>query len=113
MKRRPPRSTRTDTLLPCTTLFRSLRRRRRRCRAAFPPVLRDSRRPRARDRAALLFRELARRTHRRRHPPGGPAQPAPPRPRFLRGKPPVRDRLAHDVGYSYPRTGRRERKIVV
>src|SRR3546814_16297664 len=27
MKRRPPRSTRTDTLLPYTTLFRSRRRR--------------------------------------------------------------------------------------
>src|SRR3546814_9158273 len=27
MKRRPPRSTRTDTLFPYTTLFRSLRRR--------------------------------------------------------------------------------------
>src|SRR3546814_19954577 len=25
--RRPPRSTRTDTLFPCTTLFRSVRRR--------------------------------------------------------------------------------------
>src|SRR3546814_8195635 len=28
MRRRPPRSTRTDTLLPYTTLFRSLRRAR-------------------------------------------------------------------------------------
>src|SRR3546814_1900186 len=27
MTRRPPRSTRTDTLFPCTTLFRSLRQR--------------------------------------------------------------------------------------
>src|SRR3546814_14702660 len=27
MRRRPPRSTRTDTLFPYTTLFRSLRRR--------------------------------------------------------------------------------------
>src|SRR3546814_4548979 len=38
MIRRPPRSTRTDTLFPYTTLFRSLQRRRgavvcRRCRA--------------------------------------------------------------------------------
>src|SRR3546814_10786413 len=33
MIRRPPRSTRTDTLFPYTTLFRSLRRlRRRECR---------------------------------------------------------------------------------
>src|SRR3546814_3658861 len=31
MIRRPPRSTRTDTLFPYTTLFRSLRRDRRRC----------------------------------------------------------------------------------
>src|SRR3546814_16439319 len=30
MIRRPPRSTRTDTLFPYTTLFRSLRRRQRR-----------------------------------------------------------------------------------
>src|SRR3546814_2392591 len=29
MIRRPPRSTRTDTLFPYTTLFRSIRRRRR------------------------------------------------------------------------------------
>src|SRR3546814_13779798 len=34
MKRRPPRSTRTDTLFPYTTLFRSPRRRRQQ----FPPV---------------------------------------------------------------------------
>src|SRR3546814_5807878 len=33
MIRRPPRSTRTDTLLPYTTLFRSRDRRRRECRA--------------------------------------------------------------------------------
>src|SRR3546814_2064130 len=32
MLRRPPRSTRTDTLFPYTTLFRSPRRRRRRSR---------------------------------------------------------------------------------
>src|SRR3546814_7501865 len=29
MIRRPPRSTRTDTLFPCTTLFRSLTRKRK------------------------------------------------------------------------------------
>src|SRR3546814_14319798 len=34
MKRRPPRSTRTDTLFPYTTLFRSDRPRARRHRAA-------------------------------------------------------------------------------
>src|SRR3546814_5842567 len=34
MIRRPPRSTRTDTLFPYTTLFRSLRRRRSRSSAA-------------------------------------------------------------------------------
>src|SRR3546814_3277089 len=33
MHRRPPRSTRTDTLFPYTTLFRSLRAERRRRRA--------------------------------------------------------------------------------
>src|SRR3546814_5763431 len=31
MIRRPPRSTRTDTLFPYTTLFRSVRRHRSRC----------------------------------------------------------------------------------
>src|SRR3546814_2372577 len=37
MKRRPPRSTRTDTLFPYTTLFRSVSRRdSRREGAAFP-----------------------------------------------------------------------------
>src|SRR3546814_11628366 len=34
MIRRPPRSTRTDTLFPYTTLFRSLRHQRRAPRAA-------------------------------------------------------------------------------
>src|SRR3546814_8190192 len=34
MIRRPPRSTRTDTLVPYTTLFRSHGRARRRCRRA-------------------------------------------------------------------------------
>src|SRR3546814_17035842 len=34
MKRRPPRSTRTDTLFPYTTLFRSVPRRRGICRRA-------------------------------------------------------------------------------
>src|SRR3546814_12224457 len=39
MIRRPPRSTRTDTLFPYTTLFRSYGRRRhaRRAHAATPP----------------------------------------------------------------------------
>src|SRR3546814_9826118 len=41
MIRRPPRSTRTDTLFPYTTLFRSLRRANR--RDASPPMNRFSR----------------------------------------------------------------------
>src|SRR3546814_3057842 len=36
MIRRPPRSTRTDTLFPYTTLFRSVPRRRSRCRDCQP-----------------------------------------------------------------------------
>src|SRR3546814_8244293 len=36
MMRRPPRSTRTDTLFPYTTLFRSLPRRRNRWIQNFP-----------------------------------------------------------------------------
>src|SRR3546814_8228968 len=38
MIRRPPRSTRTDTLFPYTTLFRSLRRAKRTARAAHRPA---------------------------------------------------------------------------
>src|SRR3546814_10821788 len=41
MIRRPPRSTRTDTLFPYTTLFRSPASKRRRCRAP-PPTTRQS-----------------------------------------------------------------------
>src|SRR3546814_16046898 len=41
MIRRPPRSTRTDTLFPYTTLFRS----RRRPRPVPPPAIRTRRRP--------------------------------------------------------------------
>src|SRR3546814_8366850 len=37
MIRRPPRSTRTDTLFPYTTLFRSLCRGRQGCRPAVDP----------------------------------------------------------------------------
>src|SRR3546814_19083988 len=46
MIRRPPRSTRTDTLFPYTTLFRSRDRRRRRRHAAVVDAARDRRRPR-------------------------------------------------------------------
>src|SRR3546814_10544809 len=38
MIRRPPRSTRTDTLVPYTTLFRSIdRQRHRQCQSVFHP----------------------------------------------------------------------------
>src|SRR3546814_6195236 len=38
MIRRPPRSTRTDTLFPYTTLFRSAQCRSRKCRAVRPGI---------------------------------------------------------------------------
>src|SRR3546814_5693095 len=50
MIRRPPRSTRTDTLFPYTTLFRSARARRRRAvrgRGRHPRVSDGARRPAA------------------------------------------------------------------
>src|SRR3546814_7356441 len=66
MIRRPPRSTRTDTLFPYTTLFRSrpLRRRWRRAGrrggartgAQYPPPPRAARRRRRRPRAVQGFR---------------------------------------------------------
>src|SRR3546814_1256223 len=49
MRRRPPRSTRTDTLFPYTTLFRSRRlertaaQERRKPRALLPPLRRQGR----------------------------------------------------------------------
>src|SRR3546814_895040 len=69
MIRRPPRSTRTDTLFPYTTLFRSARRVRRRCRHIDRAQGRASGREcaqslRARHRHALLGR-----WHRRCPPP--------------------------------------------
>src|SRR3546814_4897514 len=45
MIRRPPRSTRTDTLFPYTTLFRSGARNPPRCPAPHPPAARAARRP--------------------------------------------------------------------
>src|SRR3546814_2278757 len=48
MSRRPPRSTRTDTLFPYTTLFRS---------ALFAPIARDRRREAAPDRARAVGRD--------------------------------------------------------
>src|SRR3546814_18053112 len=82
--RRPPRSTRTDTLFPYTTLFRSPRPlrprdgpRHSRCRAALPrrlrhrrAALRDTDRLLARGRARLLARLLGQ-PH--AAPPEGPA----------------------------------------
>src|SRR3546814_4699763 len=46
MKRRPPRSTRTDTLFPYTTLFRSVRRRPNSMRTRGPCRRGDRLRPR-------------------------------------------------------------------
>src|SRR3546814_7183408 len=58
MTRRPPRSTRTDTLFPYTTLFRSLRRLER---IIHPRVYRAERRFIARavrDREAMVVRDV-------------------------------------------------------
>src|SRR3546814_11786047 len=76
MLRRPPRSTRTDTLFPYTTLFRSVRRRRRgvvpyrayvlRRRAAHRRASDDP--SRRREGQARRARQIAPRTARRLHP---------------------------------------------
>src|SRR3546814_2746399 len=50
MIRRPPRSTRTDTLFPYTTLFRSLRAARDRRSTAAPPAPPATRRTASRSR---------------------------------------------------------------
>src|SRR3546814_16975335 len=82
MLRRPPRSTRTDTLFPYTTLFRSRRWRgsgiRRSCPAPVPPA--------PRSRAAARGARPGPQPARRRGSPG-----LPPRcPRPSRAAPPVR-----------------------
>src|SRR3546814_13709441 len=82
MIRRPPRSTRTDTLFPYTTLFRSQRLQGRpRGRPALPgtarrPVSRHRRRPRrpAGDRVRGLRRARDLRGRRRRPDPPPPRQ---------------------------------------
>src|SRR3546814_1504986 len=57
MIRRPPRSTRTDTLFPYTTLFRSPRRPRQACTARHPDRRdRDTRRHPRGPRAARIGR---------------------------------------------------------
>src|SRR3546814_3630733 len=61
MIRRPPRSTRTDTLVPYTTLFRSRQPGRVRLPRARAPAARDRR---------------AHRRHRSVHAPAGPARRA-------------------------------------
>ena len=61
----------------------------------------------ARHRRPLLFRLLARRAGRRRHPPRGAAQPAAPRARLLRGEPPGRDHQPHHRRHDDHRAGRR------
>src|SRR3546814_15172508 len=69
MIRRPPRSTRTDTLFPYTTLFRSrIRRGARRAVPAGGDVHRGARRPAARHRAVRTDAPGARRC---RHGPDG------------------------------------------
>src|SRR3546814_5618128 len=82
--RLPPISTRTDTLFPYTTLFRSRpRRARRRVRASTAPC----RRPRRgrgpesgrRSRSSARFQAPADRAHAPRSTPRRPDSPAPPR----------------------------------
>src|SRR3546814_13194307 len=80
MIRRPPRSTRTDTLFPYTTLFRSLPGQRRRQRQGLHRV-QVRLRPRAGPaQAAPVSRDLRLRPARGRHPPalrpGRPRRPA-------------------------------------
>src|SRR3546814_19638946 len=79
MIRRPPRSTRTDTLFPYTTLFRSdCRPRRARARAGFHPCPEQRRRPRhpaprCREAALVLrHRRIFPRRRARRHAVGLP-----------------------------------------
>src|SRR3546814_1555921 len=66
MIRRPPRSTRTDTLFPYTTLFRSAQARSRECRAchSLPPPRGSARPPHASRRH--IRRASARRPRQRR-----------------------------------------------
>src|SRR3546814_11605159 len=74
MIRRPPRSTRTDTLFPYTTLFRSVQgRARRACRGGGQDARRRPREGDGRDRA---------RRRRRRHPDRRKADGHPPRRRY-------------------------------
>ena len=61
-----------------------------------------------RDRGPLLFRLLARRAHRRRHPPRRAPQPAAPVARLLRGEPPGRDHVAADGRHHDHRAGGRD-----
>src|SRR3546814_8228985 len=70
MRRRPPRSTRTDTLFPYTTLFRSGARRDYDARHLAPGGIRE----RGEGVSVLPPRRRSRRRHRR----GAEGQPAPP-----------------------------------
>src|SRR3546814_2107802 len=56
MIRRPPRSTRTDTLFPYTTLFRSLRTARSRPHFVDPAIAHDPVHPRIQSRSRLPLR---------------------------------------------------------
>src|SRR3546814_9276482 len=75
MIRRPPRSTRTDTLFPYTTLFRLRRAARRQPVAHLPDGLQGHLRPRGGWRAGVLGQHRVLPGRRRRHRAG----PAPPR----------------------------------
>src|SRR3546814_16999813 len=72
MIRRPPRSTRTDTLFPYTTLFRSRAARRALRRRPLPPCL-----PPAARAEPVLHRRRRPRADRWGAAHGRPAQPAP------------------------------------
>src|SRR3546814_14576030 len=68
MKRRPPRSTRTDTLFPYTTLFRSRRARGPRPHPQFEDRPRGDRRCREIDEQAHAIDRRDRDHHRKRQP---------------------------------------------
>ena len=82
---------------------------RHRALVRIPPAAR--RRDGDRHRGALLFRVLARRAHRRRHPPRGAPQPAAPVARLLRGEPAGRDHVADHGRHHDHRAGRRDHRL--
>src|SRR3546814_13272747 len=100
MIRRPPRSTRTDTLFPYTTLFRSLSRQYRRGGYGVRPARRALERRRGRSanatRRRVSYRTLRRAASAPRPPPASPRAVFPAAHACRRGSllPPTRNRPA-------------------